>query len=261
MDHDVEYTDEFVSFLEIIWGEGYLSPGGPDEVGRILDGLDLKGRKVLDIGCGTGGISLSLAADYGAAKVIGVDVEDPVLATANRRAAAAGLADRVEFVKVAPGPLPFGDSEFDLIFSKDAMIHIPDKEALFADVFRLLKPGGWFAASDWLSSHDGEPTLVMKRYLEAEGLSFGLGSPERYRTALAAAGFTEIDLTDRNEWYHKVARRELADMEGPLYEKGVAAAGREETDRNIEIWRALIPALEIGELRPHHLRGRKPEHS
>lgn len=259
MDHEAEYTDEFVSFLEIIWGEGYLSPGGPDEVGRILDGLDLKDKKLLDIGCGTGGIALSLAADYGAAKVIGVDVEDPVLATANRRAAAKGLTDRVEFVKVTPGPLPFGDGEFDVVFSKDSMIHIPDKEALFADVMRLLKPGGWFAASDWLSSHDGEPTSVMKRYLEAEGLSFRLGSPERYREALAAAGFTGIGVVNRNEWYCEVARRELADMEGPLYEKGVAAAGKEETDRNIEIWRAMVPALEIGELCPHHLRGRKPE--
>jgi phosphoethanolamine N-methyltransferase len=258
MDDEAEYTDEFVSFLETIWGEGYLSPGGPDEVGRILDGLDLTGLAVLDIGCGTGGIALSLAADYGAAKVTGVDVEEPVLDTANRRAAAKGLADRVEFVKVAPGPLPFGDGEFDLVFSKDAMIHIPDKEALFADVFRLLKPGGWFAASDWLSSHDGEPTPVMKRYMEAEGLSFRMGSPERYRAALAAAGFADIGLVNRNVWYCAVAARELADLEGALYDKAVAAAGKEETDRNIEIWRAMLPALEIGELCPHHLRGAKP---
>jgi phosphoethanolamine N-methyltransferase len=47
-------------------------------------------------------------------------------------------------------------------------------------------------------------------------------------------------------------------MEGPLYEKSVAAAGKEEADRNIDIWRAMVPALEIGELCPHHLRARKP---
>ena len=51
---------------------------------------------------------------------------------------------------------------------------------------------------------------------------------------------------------------ELTDLEGPLYEKAVAAAGKEEADRNVEIWRAMVPALEIGELCPHHLRGRKP---
>lgn len=258
MNEEVEYNDEFISYLEVIWGEGYLSPGGPAEVGRILEGIDLTGLKVLDIGCGTGGIALSLAADFGAAKVIGVDVEDPVLSIAKRRAEERGLTDRVEFVKVKAGPLPFGEEEFDLVFSKDSMIHIPDKEALFADVMRILKPGGRFVASDWLSSHDGEPSEIMKRYLVTEGLDFGMGSPERYREALEAAGFTDIRLINRNKWYAEVSRQELSDMEGPLYEKGVAAAGKDETDRNIEIWRAMVPALEIGELCPHHLRGRKP---
>ena len=258
MHDEIEYNEEFISFLEIIWGEGYLSPGGPDEVGRILEGIDLTGLKVLDIGCGTGGVALSFASEYGAGKVIGVDVEDPVLSVARRRAEERGLTGRVEFVKVKPGPLPFGANEFDLVFSKDSMVHIPDKEALFADVMRILKPGGRFAASDWLSSHDGEPSDIMKNYLVTEGLDFGMGSPERYHRALEEAGFEEVRLVNRNKWYAEVSKRELADMEGPLYEKGVAAAGKEETDRNIAIWRAMVPALGIGELCPHHLHGRKP---
>lgn len=258
MEHEDEYSEQFISILEVIWGEGYLSPGGPQEVSRILDGLDLRGKKILDIGCGTGGIALSLAADFGAAKVVGIDVEDPVLDTANRRAISRGMTDRVEFIKAVPGPLPFADAEFDLVFSKDAMIHIPDKEALFSDIMRLLKPDCWFAASDWLSSHDGEPSPVMQRYLDTEGLDFRLGSPERYREALRQAGFDDIKLKNRNKWYAETARNELSDLEGPLYQKAVAAAGKEEADRNVEIWKTMLPALEIGELCPHHLFGRKP---
>jgi phosphoethanolamine N-methyltransferase len=259
MEEEIEYNEEFISFLEVIWGEGYLSPGGPGEVARILEGIDLTGLKVLDIGCGTGGVALSLAEDYGAGQVVGLDVEAPVLNIARQRAEDSGLTGCVEFVKVDPGPLPFEDDSFDFVFSKDAMIHIPDKERLFADVMRILRPGGRFAASDWLASHDGEPSEIMKKYLVTEGLDFGMASPDRYQAALEAAGFEEVRLVNRNEWYAKVARQELADMEGPLYEKGVAAAGKEETDRNIEIWRAMVPALEIGELCPHHLHGRKPQ--
>ena len=55
---DVLYDDATVDFLEALWGEGYLSPGGPEEVARILAGLDLAGRIVLDIGCGSGGITV-----------------------------------------------------------------------------------------------------------------------------------------------------------------------------------------------------------
>jgi len=147
---DAEYTDESISFLETLWGEGYLSPGGPEEVRAVLEGIDLTGKTVLDIGCGSGGITRSLAADYGAARVVGIDVEAPVLEQARLRAKDDETSDRLEFIQVEPGPLPFADGEFDIVFSKDSMIHIPDKETLFADIMRILAPGGWLVASDWL---------------------------------------------------------------------------------------------------------------
>ena len=53
-------------------------------------------------------------------------------------------------MQAPPGPLPFADASFDIVFSKDALLHVPDKDALFAEIFRVLKPGGVFAASDWM---------------------------------------------------------------------------------------------------------------
>ena len=64
--HEPEYDDTAIRFLETLWGKGYLSPGGPDEVDRILHGLSLEGMKVLDVGCGAGGISLHLVERHGA---------------------------------------------------------------------------------------------------------------------------------------------------------------------------------------------------
>ncbi len=257
-DGEVEYDDKMISFLEAVWGEGYLSPGGPDEVDRIVSGFDLRGKTVLDIGCGSGGITLHLARTQGPAKVIGFDVEAPVLEVARGRAEKDGLAEKVEFVQGTPGPLPFPDGIFDIVFSKDALIHIPDKNALFQDVFRLLRPGGWFAASDWLIGHDGEPTPEMRDYMAAEGLSFAMASPGRYLEAMKAAGFTEVTEISRNDWYRGVAREELARMEGPLYQQAVAAVGEEHLKWNIEIWRKMLVVLDSGEHRPTHLRGQKP---
>ncbi|HUF43963.1 MAG TPA: methyltransferase domain-containing protein [Aestuariivirgaceae bacterium] len=253
-----EYSKALIDFLEVLWGEGYLSPGGAAEVARVLDNLDLAGKSVLDIGCGSGGIALSLAADYGAARVVGIDVEQSVLGRTRARAAARGLSDKVIFQKVEPGPLPFPEGCFDFVFSKDAIVHVPDKTAVFADVYRVLKPSGWFAASDWLISHDEEPSPQMKHYVEQEGLSFGMASPEAYRRALQAAGFRDIRLTDRNPWYCEQAAAELALLEGDLYDRAVAAAGRDVVDHNIGTWRAMLVVLRTGEHCPHHLRGRKP---
>jgi ubiquinone/menaquinone biosynthesis C-methylase UbiE len=256
-----EYDDTAIRFLEALWGEGFLSPGGPDEVRRVVAGVDLAGSHVLDIGCGSGGITLFLAREYQPAGIVGYDVEQPVVDLATRRAAEQGLADRARFVRGAPGPLPFDDQSFDVVFSKDALIHVADKETLFEDIFRVLKPGGMFAASDWLTSHDGEPSEAMKAYLAAEGLSFGMASAERYEMAMQRAGFTDVRTVNRNAWYRDVARGELERLKGSLYGPVAAAVGADYVDKNIRTWSAMQRVLDSGEHCPTHVFGTRPTQS
>ena len=70
-----EYDDNLMELLEALWGEGFMSPGGTDEVDRYLQGIDLNGQSVLDIGCGLGGVDLHLLRRHGAARVVGIDVD------------------------------------------------------------------------------------------------------------------------------------------------------------------------------------------
>lgn len=259
MTHDGDlYGDTMITFLESMWGEGYLSPGGPEETGRLLEGIDLTGKTVLDIGSGAGGITLSLVRGQGAAQVIGLDVEAPVCARARQLVAKAGLDSRIEIRQVEPGPIPLPDESLDIVFSKDAIVHIPDKEALARDVFRLLRPGGWLVAADWLISHDGEPSPEMAYYLKKEDLDFGMASPRRYRQALEDAGFLDLSLRNRNGWYLGCAREELARLLGPERSGFEALIGADQVVKMVEAWEAMLPVLETGEHCPHHLRGRKP---
>lgn len=252
------YPEPVIGFLELLWGRGWLSPGGPDELARLLDGEDLVDKHVLDIGCGAGGVDCLLVNDHGAGKVTGIDVEASVIETARQRVAEMNLERHVEVMLVEPGPLPFEASTFDVVFSKDSIVHIPDKKALARDVFKVLKPGGIFVASDWLTSHDGEPSHDMIEYLKSEDLDFGMASPEAYRQALEQAGFVDIRLRNRNEWYHEQAKRELEMLKGDLNEKAVAQMGKELVDHNIQTWGLMLKVLKTGEHCPHHIRGRKP---
>ena len=252
------YPKESILFLEELWGDGFLSPGGPEEVERLLSAVDLGGRTVVDIGSGAGGIPILLADRFGAARVIGLDVEATMVAHARAKAERAGLQDRIEIRRVEPGPMPLPDASVDVVFSKDSIIHIPDKEALAADAFRVLKPGGWFVASDWLISHDGEPSPEMADYIAREDLDFAMASPERYRRALEAAGFVDVSLTNRNPWYRTVAREELARLEGAGRDAFLAVMDEAALDEQVGIWRAMTVVLNTGEHCPHHFRGRKP---
>ena len=257
-DSEFLYDDLHIAFLEDLWGEGFLSPGGAEEAARVLDGLEVKGKRILDIGCGSGAIAVMLVRDLGAAHVTGIDVEAPVCAAATRRADQAGLSDRITIREVTPGPFDFPDQTFDIVYSKDSIIHIPDKEALAREVFRILKPGGWFAASDWLIAHDDTPSPEMQAYIKAEALDFAMASPARYRRALEQAGFADIALKNRNPWYRAVARDELDRLSGSENARLSARYGKDFIDGQIATWQAMTAVLESGQHCPHHLRGRRP---
>ena len=58
---DIHYPPDFVTGLQMQWGAGFLSPGGPEEVTEILKTVDVAGKSVLDIGCGVGGPAMVIA--------------------------------------------------------------------------------------------------------------------------------------------------------------------------------------------------------
>ena len=244
-----EYDDEAIRFLEALWGDGYLSPGGPDEVDRVLEGLSLADKTILDIGCGSGGITLHLVDRHGAAHAMGFDVELPVVEAARLRAAKRGLSARVTFVQAPPGALPFADRSFDMVFSKDALLHVPDKDALFAEIFRVLKPGGVFAASNWMISHDGEPSQEMKDYIAAEGLSFAMASPGRYAQAMRRAGFADVVTRDRNPGTARSRAGNSISSRGLYTTRSQPPSAPPMWTKNIRTWEAMQKVLDSGEHR------------
>ena len=256
-DHHDEYGETFVAGLEWMWGDGFLSPGGEEEVARIVAGAPIEGARVLDVGCGLGAIDVLLVERFGAAHVTGIDVEAPLVARATDRVEAAGLADRVSIRMVSPGPFPFGDGVFDVVFSKDSMIHIPDKHALYGDIYRVLAPGGWMALGDWFGN-GLEPTSSMREWLDVVGLTFQLESIEASAALAEACGFTDVELRDRNAWYAHVINDELATLTGDNYPRLVEHLGLEAAAQRLGSTSRKKAVVDGGELRPGHLRARKP---
>mgnify|MGYP006280136195 CR=1 FL=1 len=257
--HALYYSDDLVANLQLRWGDGHLSPGGPDELARMLRGVDCRGRHGLDVGCGVGGYDIALVRDHGAADVVGIDIGPAVVAAARDRAAAAGLAARLEFRVVAPGPLPFADERFDFVFTKDTLADVPlaDKPALFAEMFRVCRRGGALVLSDWFCT-EADYTPEMREWTGEGDETYEMHTLADAADYAAAAGFEGVERDDRNDWFRAYARDEYERLRGELYAEYVRRFGEAQAERSVENARIRALLAEQGQLRPGHLRARRP---
>lgn len=254
-----EYTEEHLVCHAIVWGEGWMSPGGDEEVASVVDGMDLSGRKVLDIGSGLGGPSVALAANHDARNIVSIDIQAEQAERARQLAARRGVSDRISYQIVEPGPFPFEDASFDVVFSMGVFLQIPDKRSLFADIFRVLRPGGTLAANDWLGGDDGPLSAEMVTFMEGGGLTFNWATADETRDALEQAGFTDIAVRDHQQRFLEILRADVEGMEaGAVRDRLIEAFDEAVAERWLSNWRQIEVMAKRGEIRLVQLRANKP---
>jgi phosphoethanolamine N-methyltransferase len=254
--HENEYFPNMVTMLELIWGEGYMAPGGPSNVANLLRGIDTANQRILDIGCGIGGPAFEMATTHGA-EVVGIDLEEPLIARAKTDATKLGLDKRCTFQAVAAGPLPFADQSFDVVVSSGAFTQIADKSGILAESLRVLRPGGQLTCYDWLKS-GGEYSADMQYWFKVEGLTYAMETLASYPRLLREAGFVDVECEDASDWYRQQARREYELMTGELYPRMVELLGQADADHFVEDWRAMLVVIDKGEMQQGYSRGRRP---
>ena len=256
MSHEDEYHDNLVTMLELIWGEGYMAPGGPGNVAKMLHGLETRGKRILDIGCGIGGPAFEMARTFGA-EVVGIDLEAPLIERARSAAARHGLADQCTFQTVEIGPLQFADQSFDIVVTAGAITQTKDKEAILRDCFRVLRPGGSLSCYDWTKSED-DYSDDMLYWFKMEGITYALETLDDYENHFRNLGYVDVEIEDASDWYRAEANREYELIQGDLYPRMVELLGQESADYFVENWRAMVVVCDKGEMRQGYCRGRRP---
>jgi SAM-dependent methyltransferase len=167
--------------------------------GNPLAVADLhEGETVLDLGSG-GGIDVLLSARRvgPTGTAYGLDMTDEMLDLARRNAAAAG-ATNVEFLKGDMEAIPLPEASVDVVISNCVINLSTDKPAVFAETFRVLRPGGRFGVSDVVAEDHLTPADRAARGNHV-GCIAGCLTITEYRDHLAAAGFTNVAVTPTHE--------------------------------------------------------------
>jgi arsenite methyltransferase len=139
---DLGYPEELANVPETAV-ESFAGVANPWELGRLASG-----ERVLDLGSGAGTDSLVAAQMVGeAGRVTGIDMTREMLAKARTAATEIG-ATNVDFVEGEAEHLPFEDESFDVVISNGVIDLIPDKDAVFAELHRVLVPGGRLQIAD-----------------------------------------------------------------------------------------------------------------
>ena len=139
---DLDYPPELANVPDAAV-ESFAGVANPWQMGRLTPG-----ERVLDLGSGAGTDSLVAAQMVGEhGSVTGIDMTAEMLAKARAAAAEMGTTN-VEFVEAEAERLPFADEAFDVVISNGVIDLIPDKDAVFAELYRVLVPGGRIQIAD-----------------------------------------------------------------------------------------------------------------
>ena len=162
---------------------------------HLLDSLAIlpwvRADSLLDVGSGIGGPARWFAGRFGC-RVTGIDLTPEFVEVARHLTRLVGLDERVRFETGNALAMPFPDASFDGATSMNVSMNIADKSALYREIDRVLKPGGWLVLSEIAQGEGGAPDYPTP-WARTAGASF-LATPDETRHGLVAAGFEVVRL-------------------------------------------------------------------
>ena len=202
---------------------------------------------VLDVGSGIGGAARTIASSTGC-QVTGIDLTPEYVETAKVLSRLTGLDDQVSFKTASALDLPFDDGMFDAAVTLHVAMNIKQRDQLYREVFRVLKPGATFAMYDVMKDN-GEPLQFPVPWAQTQESSY-LASPAEMQDYLTNAGFSDITTDDRSEFAMEYFDRRIAAADkrsalGPHLVMGDSAREKFENIRLNMVNGRIAPVLMI----------------
>jgi len=158
-----------------------------------------QGAELLDCGCGIGGPARNIARFTGA-NVKAVTINQFQVNRGNTLSLREGMRDQVELIQADFMKLPFPDCSFDGVYAIESTCHAPDREGVYGEILRVLKPGAIFACYEWCLTDKYDDSSAQHRKIK-EDIMLGDGLPDIVHTsvctaALERSGFEVLEARD-----------------------------------------------------------------
>lgn len=173
--------------------------------GTLLDDISVQGKHVLDVGCGTGILTLKLL-EHKAKKVCGIDISENMVDVLKKKIGAEGYSqDAAEILAADAEKLSYEDNFFDVVFSSMVLGMVPDPEKMIGETARVVKPGGIVALSTHGPEHYAELSdavfkAVPKRYMLGRRILYWPRGREQMHKFFHNAGLCEIR-AEQSVWH------------------------------------------------------------
>ncbi len=250
--------DDADTFYSTVWGGEDLHIGVYEDTKNIRDAsaetVDRMAAmlpnlnadtKVLDIGAGYGGSMRRIVKQTGCEAVC-LNISETQNDTNRSKNRQSKLADKIRVVHGVFEDIPESDGSYDVVWSQDAILHSDQREKVLSEVWRVLKPGGYFVFTDPMQADD-VPEGVLQPVYDRLQLN-SLGSMRFYREAANALGFEVVEqkaMTNELRTHYDRVREDLEANYGKLRESGASA---EYLDKMIVGLKNWVKAADAGHL-------------
>jgi len=256
-----QYSRKSILRYEKIFGKTYVSTGGEATTAEFCAQMGLEpGMKLLDVGAGIGGSAFYMAKSFGIT-VDGVDLSSNMVEIARENLAKMSeeVQKKVTFRVEDATTMEYPENHYDVVYSRDTILHIADKKSLFQNFFKTLKPGGRVVITDYCRGDLAKAGKAdygqdFKDYVADRG--YHLLTVEQYGQVLTEAGFASVDAQDKTELFVEILHRELENFR-KIRDEVVEEYSAEDYDHICQGWEEKVVRCNNGDQAWGYFVGKK----